>query len=329
MRRFAILVATAALPGLTATVAADVPRDEPAAIEVDREIAPPGRAELGFDAGGAIDGWAASVSFGYLRRPIALRSNLGESAPVTRRATVAIGAALALGESGLIDIRFPVAWQEGDRLKIAGDPRGLDRWVPGDLRVGGRVRVVGTPRGSAFIRAEASFPTGDARDFAGEASWSLAWSLIGRAELPAGISLAVSGGIRLRGAEVLIADRLVGDELFGGLGILVPVPPIRPLWCVRDQVKLTAEIVGILGDDVANKSGPSPAEGRIGIVTRPLPDLALGVRVGAGLSDEIGTPRWRATIELTYQGHGRVIPRSTKSADDDDDPDASDLTPDL
>jgi hypothetical protein len=328
MMRVAILVAIGALTGPTAIAHADEPRDEPAAIEVDREIAPPGRAELGFDAGGAVDGWAASVSFGYLRRPITLSSNLGESAPVTRRATVALGAALALGDSAVVDIRFPMAWQEGDRLRIAGDPRGLDRWVPGDLRAGGRVRVVGTPRGSAFIRGEVSLPTGDARDFAGEASWSLAWSLIGRAELPAGISLALTGGIRLRGAEVLIADRLVGDELFGGVGILVPVPPIHPLWCVRDQVKLTAEVVGILGDDVANKAGPSPAEARLGLVTRPLPDLALGVRVGAGLSDEIGTPRWRATIELTYQGHGRVIPRSTASESADgraDDPDDSEL----
>jgi hypothetical protein len=159
-----------------------------------------------------------------------------------------------------------------------------------------------------FLRAEASLPTGDARDFAGESSWSLAWSLIARAQLPRGIVLAGTAGIRLRGAEVQLADSLVGDELFGGIGLVVPVPPIRPLWCVADQVKLTGEVVAILGDNVAGKQGPSPAEVRFGLVTQPLPSITLGARFGAGLGDQIGAPRWRATFELTYQGHGRVLP---------------------
>jgi len=302
-------VAAVATLGMGARFArADEPRDEPAAIDVDREIVPAGRTELGFDGGAPLAGWGASVTFGYLRRPIVLRSPAFESAPVTRRATLAIGGAVALGDSALIDARFPFAWQEGDRLRIAGDPRDLDRWVPGDLRVGGRIRVVQAPHGAVFLRAEVSFPTGDARDFAGESSWSLAWSLIGRAQLPHGIVIAGTGGIRLRGAEVLLADRLVGDELYGGVGLVIPIPPIRPLWCVADQVKLTGELVGILGDDVAGTSGPSPAEVRVGLVTQPLPEVTLGVRVGTGLGDQIGAPRWRATFELTYQGHGRLIP---------------------
>jgi len=295
--------------GVSARVArADDPRDEPAAIDVDREIVPAGRTELGFDGGAPLAGWGASVTFGYLRRPILLRSPAFESAPVTRRATLAIGGAVALGDSALIDARFAFSWQEGDRLRIAGDPRELDRWVPGDLRVGGRVRVVQAPHGAVFLRAELSLPTGDARDFAGEASWSIGWSLIGRAQLPHGIVVAGTAGIRLRGAEVLLADRVVGDELYGGLGVVVPIPPIRPLWCVADQVKLTGELVAILGDDVAGQSGPSPAELRFGVVTQPWPEVTLGVRVGTGLGDQIGSPRWRATFELTYQGHGRLIP---------------------
>jgi len=292
-------------------VYADEPRDEPAAIDPDREVVPAGRTELGFDGGAPIDGWGISATFGYVRRPIVLRSTMFESAPVTRRATLAIGGVIALGESALIDARFPFSWQEGDRLRIAGDPRDLDRWVLGDLRFGGRVRVVNAPHGAVFIRAEASLPTGDARDFAGESSWSLAWSLIGRAQLPYGIVIAGTGGVRLRGAEVLLADRLVGDELFGGLGLVIPIPPIRPLWCMAEQVKPTGEVVAILGDDVGNRSGPSPAEARFGLVTQPREGITLGVRVGTGLGDQIGAPRWRATFELTYQGHGRLIPKSS------------------
>ena len=307
--------AVAAIIVAPALAAADAPRDEPAAIDVDREVVPAGRTELGFDGGAPVEGWGLSVSFGYLRSPILLRSPAFESAPVTRRATLAIGGAVALGDSAVVDARFPFAWQEGDRLRIAGDPRELDRWVPGDLRVGGRVRVVHAGHGAVFLRAELSLPTGDGRDFAGEASWSLAWSLIGRAQLPHGIVIAGTAGIRLRGAEVMLADRIVGDELYGGLGVVVPVPPIRPLWCVADQVKLTGEVVAIVGDDVAGKSGPSPAEVRFGLVTQPVPGITLGARFGTGLGDQIGAPRWRATFELTYQGRGRLIPRADPESD--------------
>lgn len=308
MTRAAVPAAVVGVLVAAGIARADEPRDEPAAIEVDREIVPAGRTELGFDAGAPVSGWGLSVTFGYLRRPIVLRSPMFESAPVTRRATLAIGGAVALGDSAVLDARFPFAWQEGDRLRIVGDPRALDRWVPGDFRIGGRIRVVRAPHGAVFLRAELSLPTGDARDFAGESSWSLAWSLIARAQLPRGVVLAGTAGIRLRGAEVQLADRLVGDELYGGIGLVVPVPPIRPLWCVADQVKLTGEVVAILGDNVAGKSGPSPAEIRFGIVTQPLPGFTFGARFGTGLGDEIGAPRWRATLELTYQGHGQLIP---------------------
>ncbi|CAN5919343.1 hypothetical protein BH11MYX3_BH11MYX3_45480 [soil metagenome] len=287
--------------------AADAPRDTPAAIELDREAPPPGRSELGFDAGAPVEGWAAALSLGYLYRPITLRSGGAESRPVERREKLALGGAVGLGETVVLDARMPFVHQIGARLAILGDDRALDRWAPGDLRIGGRIRVVRTTYADALVRGEVSLPTGDDQDFAGEASWGLAWSLIGRFRLPAGIVLAATGGIRLRGAEVMIGDRIVGDELHGGVGIAVPVPPIHPLWCVADQVKLTGELVGSVGDEVRLASGPSPAEARIGIVTRPLESVTIGIRIGAGLGDEIGAPRWRATFEITYHGSQRLI----------------------
>ncbi len=310
-------LAFAALLITPALATAEPPRDAPAAIEVDREAAPPGRSELGFDAGAPVEGWAAALSFGYLDRPITLRSGGAESHPVARRETLGLGAAIGLSDTVVLDARMPFARQTGARLAILGDDRALGRWVPGDLRIGGRIRVVQTTHADALVRGELSLPTGDDHDFAGDASWALAWSLIGRFRLPEGIVLAAAGGIRLRGAEVMIGDRIVGDELHGGVGIAIPIPPIQPLWCVADQVKLTGELVGSIGDEVRLASGPSPAEARIGVVTRPVESFTIGVRVGAGLGDEIGAPRWRATIELTYHGTERLIaPAAPKDADD-------------
>ena len=314
MRAIVLLVLAAA------PAAADTPRDAPAAIDVDREAAPPGRAELGFDGGAPVEGWAAAVSLGYLTAPITLRSAGAETHPVDHRETLALGGALGLGDVAVLDARMPFARQSGARLAALGDLRALDRWVPGDLRLGGRLRVVTTRRADALIRAELTLPTGDDRDFAGEASWTVAWSLIGRFKLPAGIVVAASGGIRLRGAEVMLVDRVIGDELHGGVGIAVPIPPIRPLWCVADQVKLTGELVGVLGDEVGGSSGPSPAEVRLGLVTRPREAFTIGVRVGAGIGDQIGAPQYRATLELTYHGSQRLIPPAPSAEAAGDEP---------
>ncbi|HSK03791.1 MAG TPA: hypothetical protein VK932_21205 [Kofleriaceae bacterium] len=301
-------VAIAALGGPAAR--ADTPRQTPSAIEVDRDAAPPGRTEFGFDGGAPLDGWGVTLGAGWLERPLTFTAADGaETLPVRRRQTLSIGGAIALGERAALDARFGAAHQVGDRLRPA-DPRALDRYVPGDLRLGARVRVAGDPRRAMFVRGELTLPTGDDGDFAGEASWTLAWQLAGRLVLPRGITAAAAAGIRLRGAEVVIGDRLAGDELTGALGVAVPVPALRPLWCDPEQVKLTAELSGALGDDVGAGRGPSPAEARLGLVTRPRPAITLGVRIARGLTDEIGAPRARLSLELTYAGAAPRPPRA-------------------
>lgn len=287
---------------------AEVPHDTAAAIEVDRQAPPPGRTELGFDGGADVPGWGVTVSGGWLERPIVLRTADGDSAAVARRETLGLGAALAVGTYMVIDLRFSLAHQTGQRLRAAGDPRPLDRWVPGDLQLGWRLRLTHLPRFSGFVRGDLTLTTGDEHDFAGELAWGGAWSLIGRFTLPANITLAVNGGVRLRPAEVLVGDRVVANEVFGAAGVVVPLPPMRPLWCDPEYFKLTAELAGIAGDSIGGQRGPSPVEARLGFVGRPRPDLYVGVRAGVGLVDEIGAPRWRALLELTYQGHGQLVP---------------------
>jgi hypothetical protein len=73
----------------------------------------------------------------------------------------------------------------------------------------------------------------------------------------------------------------------------VPVPG-----CLRVE----GELVGVLGDDVAHERGPSPAEARVGVLAHPRSWLAVAVRVGTHLDDQIGAPRFRAMLELVYQG---------------------------
>ncbi len=141
---WASALAIVLIAGGMATTRADTPLDRPSAIEVDRADTPPGRVELGFDSGAPVDSWGVSLVGGWLERPIAF----GDTYPVRRRQTVTLGAALTLG-SITLDARFGVAHQVGDRL--AGD-RPRDRHVPGDLRVGARIRVAGTADRAVFVR---------------------------------------------------------------------------------------------------------------------------------------------------------------------------------
>lgn len=288
---------------------ADQPLDRPEAFEVDRDRPPPGQAELGFDAGGALGGsagqfagqWAASLQVGYLDRPFSLSTSQGTKWPVDHRETLVLGGAYAVTPTLLVDARLPLEHQVGNRLVGFGDNRPLDRFVPGDLAFGGRLRLAQREHAQLFARGELTLPSGDARDFAGEARYTAAWNLIARFTLPANVMLAATAGVRIRPREVQIADVLLSDELDFGLGASYELPAISGLYCPENHVRVTGELVAVLGNDVANKRGPSPVETRFGLVSELRSYLAIAGRVGIGLDQEIGSPRFRGLVEVVYR----------------------------
>jgi hypothetical protein len=301
-RGLATLSVVAGIAGLAAPAAADAPVDRPEAFEVDREQPPPGQAELGFDSGAPVGAWAASVQLGYLDRPFRLHTTQIKTFPVERRETLALGGAVTLGTRLVVDARLPLAHQVGDRMQGLGDERPLDRWVLGDLGLGARVRLSSNQRGSVFVRGALTLGTGDDHDFAGEAHFTMAWMLIGRLMLPHGIVVAATGGVRFRTSEVIVADRLLSDELFGAVGATYELPGLRGLWCPENLVRLTGELLGVLGNNVGDQLGPSPAEVRVGMISEIRPWLAVAGRLGKGLDDHIGAPRLRAMLEVVYRG---------------------------
>ena len=248
-----------------------------------------------------ISAWAVSAQVGFLDRPFRLHTVNVKIFPVEQRETLAIGGAIAI-RNLVVDARLPMSYQAGDRMQGLGDDAPLDHTVLGDLGIGARLRVMERDRFAAFVRGNLTLPTGNDFQFAGEARYTLAWMLIGRVQLPQRIVLAGTAGVRFRGREVIVADRLLGDELFGAVGASFQLPAIRGLYCDENEVRLTAEIHGVLGNDVGDQEGASPAEVRFGVVSRIRPWLALGVRVGKGIDDHIGAPRSRAMIEVAYIG---------------------------
>ena len=302
----AVVAALAGSLALAAGVAhADDPAVRPTGFEADREAPPPGRAEFSFDGGGPVTGWAASAQVSYLVAPFNLHTSRIEVFPVRQRQTLALGGALAIGPAIVVDARFPMAHQTGDRVQGLGDDKPLDRWVFGDLGLGARLRLVERERFGAFVRGQVTFGTGNDFELAGEARFTAAWMLIGRFMPTERITIAGTAGVRFRGREVVVADRLLGDELFGGVGASVQLPAVRGLYCDANNVRLTAEVVGALGNDVGDKRGPSPVEGKLGVISRIRPWWAVAARVSTGLDDQIGAARFRALLELVYVGGAR------------------------
>ncbi len=286
---------------LAAPVSANTPVTRPEAIEVDRDTTPPGQAEMGFDGGAPIGDFAFGLTLTDLERPLQLHTIDLETYPVKRRETATLGGAIALGDDVIADAKLPLSHQVGRRYQYLGDDRPLDTWVPNDLQIGARVHVMTRGPVAVFVRGNLTLPTGDDHDFAGDARWSAAWSGIARITLPHDITLAATGGIRIRGAEVQIADLVVGDELFWAAGATVGIPPFCSLWCKADQLKAELEVVGVVSDRVDHLKGPAPIEGRIGLVGRIRPQYAIAARVGTHLDDELGAPELRVTVDLVYQ----------------------------
>ncbi len=314
----------AALIAVPAVAHADTPLDRPEAIDVDRDMTPPGQAEHGFDGGAPIGTWALGLELGYLDRPLRFHTVELETYPVDHRETARVGGAFAVGDSVIVDARLPLSHQIGARYQGFGDDRPLDRWVMGDLVLGARLRVVERGGVSVFLRGELALPSGGVFDFEVVARWSGAWMCIARIEVGHGVVLSGTGGIRLRGEEVQVADQLVGDELVWGLGATVEIPPFIPLYCKPDQLKAMAEVVGVVGDDVDHQHGPSPVEGRLGVIGRVRPQYAIAVRVGTHLDDQIGAPTFRASIDLVYQPspttHAHAAPATPATDDESDEP---------
>jgi hypothetical protein len=297
----AIVVGGGGGGGAVQVAHADVPDRTAAAVSVDRDDSPGGRVELGFDSGAPVTSYGVSAQLQFLDHPIQIDRGGVVTYPVDHRGTLVIGGAIAAGDNVVLDARLPVSLQDGDRLASLGDSRALSSVGLGDLRLAARVRVAGDARRMVAARMALTLPTGRDNEFLGEARYTLAWQLVGRFTFDGGILLAATAGVRVRGSEVAIADRVAGDEATGAVGVVVPIPPfLGRLWCKPAQLGATAELAGALGDSVGGVRGPSPLEARVGFVGHPRPAWAIGVRAGFGLDDQLGAPAFRALAEVAY-----------------------------
>jgi hypothetical protein len=322
MKRAAALAAVAAAAG---TAHADTPTDAPTAIDLERWTPTATSWWAGLDDPRVVG--LGHVAFGLtisgITRPIRLTSAAGEDlgSPVSPRFGLLASAAYGVTETVEVDASFPIYIQDGDRLAALGDPRALRAVTRGDLRLGGKLQVVDRARLRAGFAAAIVLPTGDDQHYAGEASWALDWRALAALNLgPVGVAL--SAGVRIRGEEVLLAaGQVAGNEVMAGAALSYQLPPISGVTCDWTQLRLIAEVDGVVGDTVGEVRGPSPFEARAGVRGRIWRGWTIAVVGGRGLTDEVGAPRWRAVLEVSWRDEPRTeIPRAPRDeiVDDDD-----------
>jgi hypothetical protein len=303
------LAATVAMGLAAAPAAAQTSAGAETAFSVERLMPPPGRAPfLGGDDGDLLPrgALAFSATASLASRPLLLRrvdDGSEASEPVRLRFGLDLGAAIGLGRRYQLGAALPLVLQSGDRLQGIGlDERGLDRAALGDLRLQGKVRLVGRPGDDGLAAAVAltvGLPTGDDGDFAGEKGVTVGWSLLGSWRR-GGLAAAIELGPRFRGDEVvfLTPSRPHGNELVGGLAAAARLPlPWRAA-----ALSVVAEYAAVRGDaTTGDNRGPSPQEARLGLRLALPCGWSVTAAAGAGTTpDEVGSPEWRAILALGH-----------------------------
>jgi hypothetical protein len=304
-----LIRALAALAALAAAPAAARAQADSTAFSVERFTPAPGAG--GFLAAEDADvlprlRWTAAAAGSLMSRPIVLRSLVDgaeATAPVAVRLGYDLSAAIGLGTRYQLGVALPVVVQDGDRLQAIGlDERPLDPVTVGDLRLHGKLRLLGAPgaAGSAVGAAlVVSLPTGDGGDFAGEAGWVIEWRLIG-SHAARWWRAAIDVGPRFRTREVVLLSpaRPHGNELCAAAAAEVMLPRVR-----RHAASLLAEYSYVRGDAPrgGGTRGPSPGELRLGARWRTAAGWSLLAGLGLGTTpDEVGSPAWRLILAARF-----------------------------
>jgi hypothetical protein len=302
------LVGASVVPAARAR--ADMPTDKPTAVDVERWTATATGWWAGLDDARALGmghlaiGATASVA----TRPIGLSSPGGDDlgAPVSARATLTLAAAYGVTETVDVNLALPLVLQGGDRLTAVGRPQELKGATSGDARLGVKVQLFANERVTAALAAGVTLPTGNEQHYAGEESWVADWRGLGIARLGR-FAIGLGAGVRLRGAEVALSPSQVsGNELVGALAVAWQLPVIDGVYCDWTALRAIAELDGVYGDKVGGVRGPSPLEARVGVRGRVWRGWTIGVVGGRGLVDEVGAPRWRGVIEVSWRDEPRT-----------------------
>lgn len=312
-RMLAASITVGALVAVPGSAAAQVVAHAKPAFSVERLAPAPGALTfVGVEEADVLPAgrWAFSLSAWRADRPIVLRdldSGAVALAPVRARWGEDLAVAYGVGPRYQVGLAVPFAEQWGARLQGIGlSDKELQHLVLGDVRLHGRVRLIGVPGEPGLavgMSAALVVPTGDDGDFAGEESWSGTWSarLGWRNDA---VELVGGFGVRLRAEQVVLLSpaRPHANEFQVDAGVAVRLSALGVHVGAPGQVWALAEIQAAYGDDSGRgANGPSPGEARLGVRAHVAHCWTAAFAAGGGFTpDEIGSPAWRVVAQLAF-----------------------------
>lgn len=320
---FALTLVTLTAPSLAA-------EDAPSLALSALEPTPPGDAFVAVPspfAGGHLIP-RGSVGFDYAHQPLVLESASTEGNVVGGQGILHVGASVSFWDRLLLSLSMPMLLLEDGDAPSAGGVAFAEpgSFTLGDLRIGARVRIVGTERDpiALGLGAYLHVPTGETPSFVAEGAvrdtpqLSLGGS-IGSFQYAAMGGFSIRGGdnpsavIYAAGAGVTLLERMLtlGVEGFGSTDIqdgYVTVGGER----VERTDKTSAELM---------------LEARVRPLRGMIDGLSIGVYGGPGLSQAIGTPAFRAGGVLRWDPFTEAMAVRALDSDADTVPDTEDPCP--
>ncbi|EYF06517.1 OmpA family protein [Chondromyces apiculatus DSM 436] len=230
----------------------------------------------------------AAALLSYARDPLSLRRQSDEGDELTwvsRQVVLHVLVSMELFERVKLDLDVPVTVEQGGTSGTLGTqtvtaPSGAQA---GDLRVGGRVALLGQDGAvpAAALRMSVWLPGGGARAFSGTESARFAPALVVGGEYPRWLWSATFGGRFVPASE----ESLTGGETFGGVAAALRLGGF--------QIGPELMVAGVAGNPLQERarSGVS-AEGWLGARVA-LGPVTLGLGGGPGFGRTPGTPAFR------------------------------------
>ncbi|WP_158542503.1 OmpA family protein [Lujinxingia litoralis] len=253
-------------------------------------------------------GWQVGGYFNYADDPVQIAAlNSPERRTVAYQAQLDLMGSVGLWDRAEIGLVLPwTVLQRGEELQPLLPPGSssssdLTRSALNDWRVTAKYQILGLDRskvGLALIGA-LSIPMGDEQALSGDGGVGAEGLLAADYVVFDAIRLGANLGFRYRPGQRVIRQNVIGNEILWGFAAHAPF--------LTENLDILAEVNGAVG--VAHKvaplsgiaSGEVPAEIKGALRYRVAEGWTVTGGLGAGLSEGIGSPNWRAFLGLGGQ----------------------------
>lgn len=256
------------------------------------------------------------VVFDHANEPLTVDTASGSSAVVGSQSFLHLKASLALWDHLLVSANFPIAVsQTGDNLQVGGvvfdSPSSAGA---GDLRLGVRVRIVGT-EDELFQLGLGTYlhlPTGPSNTYLGDGAVRITPQLLlgGRIDifewnLAFGVAASDSGNPAVLNSGLGAAVRLLDKRLHVGAEFIATTLLQEAPFQITERRAIPRDLLSTNMEVLGHAQ------------LRFLGDMCTGFAAGPGLTDAIGTPSYRILGTLGWNPTGRAQQAGPVDTDSD------------